>query len=209
MRTPSKLYQLTMVLMTFFELSCAQSTQPMLVGGCDGCEGIFEYRGRTLSAVDTLPDFESAESKIRISGTIYESDGVTPADGVILYVYQTNEAGIYPSNGDEKDWSKIHGHIRGWIKTGKDGRYTFYTQKPGTYASLSAHIHPTILEPNGRYYWIDNYLFEGDPLLRPEQLNPKAPVGGVGGVVKLERMGDLWIAERDIVLGKNVAGYEL
>lgn len=206
----SKIYQLTLVLMTCFELSCAQSTSPLLVGGCDGCEGIFEYKGRILSAVDTLPDFESAEIKVRISGTIYQPDGVTPAEGVILYVYQTNAAGIYPSHGDEKDWSKTHGHIRGWIKTGKDGHYTFFTQKPGAYDTrpVAAHIHPTILEPNGKYYWIENYLFEDDPLLTPEQRNPKAPVGGPGGVLKLERMGDLWVADRDIVLGKNVKGYE-
>jgi protocatechuate 3,4-dioxygenase beta subunit len=162
-----------------------------------------------LNAVDTLPGFQDADTKIRVTGVIYKPDGVTPAEGVILYIYQTNKEGIYPSRGNEKDWAKRHGYIRGWMKTDHTGRYTFYTMKPGTYPSRSdaAHIHPTILEPDGRYYWVDEYLFEGDPLITPRQRSSEAPVGGTSGILKLKRVGRLWVGERNFILGRNVKGY--
>ncbi len=162
-----------------------------------------------MSPVDTLPGFEAAATKIKVTGIIYQPDVLTPAEDVILYVYQTNAEGVYPTKGGEKDWSKRHGYIRGWVKTGKDGRYTFYTMKPGTYPSRSdaAHIHPILLEPNGRYYWVDEYLFEGDTLLTPVQLSPEAPVGGSSGILRLRREGDLLVGERDFILGRNVPGY--
>lgn len=189
--------------------SCAQTSDPRLVGACEGCEAIFEYGERQLNAVDTLPGFDATASKIKISGVIYQPDGTTPAEGVVLYVYHTNEEGVYPTRGGETDWSRRHGYIRGWIKTGKDGRYTLYTRKPGTYPSRTdaAHIHPTILEPNGKYYWVDEYLFEGDPLLTVEQSSPESPVGGTSGILRLRAEDGLLVGERDFILGRNVMGY--
>lgn len=209
MNTKLIFHRLTVFLMSVTGYCCAQPSEPRLVGTCEGCEAIFEWGGKQLNAVDTLPGFEAASQKIRISGVIYQPDGVTPAEGVILYVYHTNEEGVYPTRGGESDWARRHGYIRGWVKTGKDGRYTFYTRKPGTYPSRTdaAHIHPTILEPDGKYYWVDEYLFEGDPLLSPEQISPAAPVGGSGGVLRLRREGGLLVGERNFILGRNVKGY--
>lgn len=209
MNTRKAFYLITFFLVGVSGCSCAQTNKHQLIGTCEGCEAVFEYGEKPLSPVDTLPGFEAASAKIKVTGVIYQPDGLTPAEGVILYVYQTNAEGVYPTRGGEKDWSKRHGYIRGWIKTGKDGRYTFYTLKPGTYPSRSdaAHIHPTLLEPNGRYYWVDDYLFEGDPLLTPVQLSPEAPVGGSSGVLRLRREGDLLVGERDFILGRNVLGY--
>ncbi|MDH4069829.1 MAG: intradiol ring-cleavage dioxygenase [Ignavibacteria bacterium] len=181
-----------------------------LMGGpCEGCEAVFEYGDRTLAPVDTLPDFHDEGPKIRISGTIYRPDGTTPAAGVILYVYHTDQGGIYPRKEGDTGWARRHGYIRGWVKTGKDGRYTFYTLKPGTYPSRNApaHIHPTILEPDGKYYWITDFYFNDDPLLSGEQRSPRAPRGGTVGVLKLEEENGLLVGYRDIVLGRNVPGY--
>lgn len=210
MNTWKAFYLITLFLVGMAGYSCAQTNKHQLISTCEGCEAIFEYGEKQLSPIDTLPGFETAATKIKVTGVIYQPDGVTPAEGVILYVYQTNAEGVYPTKGGEKDWSKRHGYIRGWIKTGKNGRYTFYTLKPGTYPSRTgaAHIHPTILEPSGKYYWVDEYLFEGDPLLTSEQLSPKAPVGGSPGVLRLRMEGDLLVGERNFVLGKNVSGYE-
>lgn len=205
------LYTLTILTLgTLVHSSCAQGNKPKLIGRCEGCEAIFEYGDKELTNADTLPGFEEAATKIKITGTIYQPDGKTPAGGVILYVYHTNEVGIYPTKGGEKDWSARHGYIRGWMKTAGDGRYTFYTLKPGTYPSRTdpAHIHPTILEPNGKYYWVDEYLFEGDLLLTKQHLSAEAPVGGSSGILRLKKEGDLLVGERDFVLGRNVSGYE-
>jgi len=202
--------------LTLLLSSCANSqnrneSNVRLVGGpCEGCEAIFEYGDKKLSSIDTLPDFNDKGLKIRVTGTIYQNDGKTPTEGVILYIYHTDQNGIYATKGRETGWGKRHGYIRGWVKTGKDGRYTFYTLKPGTYPSRSspAHIHPMILEPNGKYYWLGSYHFEGDPLLTDKEISPESPRGGNSGLLSLRKEGNLWVGERDIILGKNVPDYE-
>jgi len=209
----NKLNIFTIVLISFAITCCAQQknnvVKKQLLGTCEGCEAIFEYGSRLLSAVDTLPDFGLEGVKIKITGTIFQPDGKTPTSDVILYVYHTNEGGIYENKNNATNWERRHGFIRGWIKTDKEGKYTFYTLKPGVYPNRSApaHIHITVLEPNGNYYWIEDYYFEGDPLLSSNEINPKNPRGGSSGFLNLKREGNIWVGKRDIVLGKNVADH--
>lgn len=187
------------------------SPQNKLVGGpCEGCEAIFEFGDAKLTSSVTLIDFNEPGPRMEISGTVYKSDGQTPAKDVILYVYHTNQKGIYPTRGNEKGWARRHGYIRGWLKTGADGRYTFYTLKPGTYPSGTepAHIHITILEPDGKYYWIDSYYFSDDPLLSEKDKQTSTVRGGGSGVLYLKEENNLLIGTRNIILGKNVPGYE-
>jgi protocatechuate 3,4-dioxygenase beta subunit len=183
---------------------------PKLVGGtCEGCEAVFEFGDEQLSSIDTLPDFKDNGLKIKLTGTIFLSDGKSPAKDVILYIYHTDQDGIYPTKGNETGWAKRHGYIRGWIKTEQDGQYNFYTLKPGTYPNRSApaHIHPVILEPEGKYYWIEEFLFEDDPLLVKGESIKISPRCGDGYILTLKKDGDVWIGERNIILGKNVPGY--
>jgi protocatechuate 3,4-dioxygenase beta subunit len=202
--------------LTVLLFSCAISQnrnngKTRLVGeSCEGCEAIFEYGDKKLSPVDTLPDFNDKGLKIKVTGTIYQNDGKTPAEDVILYIYHTDQNGIYATRGGETGWGKRHGYIRGWVKTGKDGRYTFYTLKPGTYPSgrIPAHIHPTILEPNGKYYWLGSYHFEDDSLLTEKEISPESPRGDISGLLSLRKEGELWVGKRDIILGKNVPDYD-
>jgi protocatechuate 3,4-dioxygenase, beta subunit len=125
--------------------ACSQTNRKdKVVGGrCEGCEAALEYGSRKLNSVDTLPDFNDKGPRMLVTGTIYKPDGKTPASDVILYVYHTNQEGIYPKRGGERDWSQRHGYIRGWIKTGKDGRYSFYTLRPAAYPGreIPEHIH--------------------------------------------------------------------
>lgn len=178
----------------------------MVGGPCEGCEAVFEYGSRTLSPVDTLPGFKTTTPRIKLTGTIYKQDGKTPAPGVILYIYHTNRKGVYPTRGDEKGWARRHGYIRGWIRTNADGMYTFYTFKPGSYSNNPAHIHPIILEPGGRYYYIDEYRFRDDEKI--SNIEQYIDNRGGSGIMELVDAGNLWIARRDIVLGRNVDGYE-
>lgn len=197
----------TVLLSSFANPQGQSRSNARLVGGpCEGCEAVFEYGDRKLSPVDTLPDFGDKGIKTKITGTIYQKDGKTPAEGVIVYIYHTDQNGIYATKGGETGWGKRHGYIRGWVKTGKNGKYTFYTLKPGAYPDRSspAHIHPTILEPNGRYYWLGSYHFEGDSLLTEKEISPKLPRGGTSGLLSLREEGALWVGDRDIILGKNV-----
>lgn len=188
-----------------------QEVNPKLVGApCEGCEAIFEYGDKNLTSTDTLPDFHKEGVKIKVEGTIYKVDGKTPAENVILYVYHTNQEGVYAPKEDSKGWGKRHGYNRSWVKTNKNGRYAFYTLKPAAYPNRSepAHIHYTILEPNGKYYWLGSCHFKGDSLLTNNEINPDSPRGGSSGLLTLRKEGNLLVGKRDIVLGENIPGYE-
>ncbi len=185
----------------------ALQAQGTLIGRCEGCEAVFEYGDRDLSSSLRLPAYNSANEQIRVSGTVYEPDGVTPATGVILYVYHTNDSGVYPVRGSEEGWARRHGYIRGWLQTDSEGKYTFFTSKPGSYGSEPAHIHLTVLEPDGKYYWLPSYLFEGDLNINASTRNNPKPRGGSSGILQLKEKDGLLSGRRDIVLGKNVRGY--
>lgn len=127
-----------------------QDSKVHVGGSCEGCEAIYEspVPFEQLKNVDTLPDFNERGPKLEISGIIYQNDGKTPAKDVVLYVYHTDQKGVYPTKGDEKGWAKRHGYLRGWVKTDQNGFYKFYTLLPASYPNSKApkHIHPTIKE---------------------------------------------------------------
>ncbi len=200
--------KLIFILLGIFVHGLAFSQGKLVGGPCQGCEAVLDYGNRDLSPTDTLPEFEDSEPKIKVTGTIYEKDGVTPAEGAILFIHHTNREGVYPKRGGEEGWERKYGYIHGWIKTGADGKYTFYTFKPRAYGGLPAHIHPIILEPNGKYYWLGSFLFEDDPQLTEEHKNPKLPRGGSNGILSLKKENGIWVGRRDFVLGKNISDYE-
>lgn len=180
-----------------------------LVGGpCEGCEAIHEFGKKVLTSVDTLPKFNRTEPKLKISGTVFKKDGRTPASGVVLYIYHTNREGLYEKKGSEKGWGRRHGHIRGWVKTGIDGRYTFYTFRPAAYPNGKEpeHIHLTVKEPNINEYYIDDILFDDDPFLTPDKRRKRKNRGG-SGIVSTKRKQDIYYIERDIILGLNIPDY--
>lgn len=213
MEFKGKTFQLTLVLSLIVFASCNAQTNnksnPLVGGGCEGCEAIFEYGNKKLTSIDTLPDFERTEPKLKLTGTVFEKDGKTPAANVILYIYHTDRNGVYATKGNEKGWAERHGYIRGWIKTGKSGKYTFYTFRPAAYPKRSGpeHIHITVKEPNKNEYYIDDYLFDDDPLLTQETRKERKNRGGSGIIKPKEKNGILMI-ERNIILGQNIPNYE-
>ncbi|HEX7845865.1 MAG TPA: hypothetical protein VF476_08715 [Chitinophagaceae bacterium] len=179
-------------------------------GGCEGCEAIYEnpIPFDQLNEVDTLSDFNTPGPKLVVSGIIYQNDDKTPAADVILYFYHTDQTGVYPTTGNEKGWAKRHGYLRGWIKTDKNGFYKFYTLVPASYPNSTnpKHIHPIVKEKGKTEYWIDEFVFDDDPLLPKEERNRSKPVGG-SGVLKTVLKDGVLYAERNIILGLNVSGY--
>ncbi len=202
---------LSIFLLTFtFCQAQTESTKNQIVGGpCEGCEAIYEYGNKNLTSVDTLPNFKENEPKLKITGTVYQNDGKTPAENVILYIYHTNRKGIYEKKGNETGWAKRHGFIRGWVKTGKDGKYTFYTFRPASYPGrqLPEHIHITVKEPEKSEYYIDDFVFDDDPLLTKSERDRKKNRGG-SGLVKPIMKGGISTIERDLFLGLNIPNYE-
>jgi protocatechuate 3,4-dioxygenase, beta subunit len=205
------------VLLTGSLQSCAQSSQQepkstkKVGGSCEGCEAIYEspIPLEQLSFWDTLPDYNDHGQKLHLSGVVYQSNGRTPAPDVVLYIYHTDQKGVYPTRGDEKGWGKRHGLIRGWIKTNDKGEYAFYTLRPSAYPNGQAeeHIHVIVKEPDKNSYWIDEYVFADDPLLTKEMKGRLSNRGG-SGVLQPKQQGNILVARRDIILGKNVPDYQ-
>lgn len=197
--------------------SCKQKTassqQPaakIVGGGCEGCEAIYEspVPFEQLTATDTLPCFFEQGPKLRIEGTVYHPDGKTPAPGIILYVYHTGLNGLYENRGATTGWTVRHGIHRGWMKTDNQGRYRFYTCMPAPYpnAKIPAHIHPTVKEPGVNEYFLDDFVFDNDPLLNAEE-RKKMPNRGGNGILKTRMEKGMLVAERNLILGKNIPGY--
>ncbi|MEP5104403.1 MAG: intradiol ring-cleavage dioxygenase [Ekhidna sp.] len=195
---------------TFLILLAYLSGHTQTGGPCEGCEAALEYNPETITNMDTLPGFSSNEPRLKISGIVYQKDGRTPAAGVIVYIYHTNRSGIYPGIKGSGTWPRRHGKHRGWIKTNKDGRYTFYTFRPASYPNRQApeHIHLTVKEPNKIPYYLDDYFFDNDPLLTTAERRSQRNRGG-SGIVKTDKIKDGIIQiKRDIILGLNIPNYE-
>lgn len=191
------------------EATRASSTINGKIGGpCEGCEAIYEYGDKALTSTDTLPFYREREPKLKLSGTVFQKDGKTPAEGVILYIYHTNRAGIYETRGNETGWGRRHGRIRGWVKTGSNGQYVFYTFRPGAYPGRREpeHIHITVKEPGKNEYYLDDYLFDDDPLLTSEKRKGASGRGG-SGIVRPEPEEGGYTIRRDIILGANIPSY--
>lgn len=185
---------------------------PDVVGGPCGplCGGIYEYpKDQALSNTDSLPDFANdTTKKLLITGTIYDIDG-KPAKDVIYYIYHSDDTGLYPRKGDEKGADSVHGYIRGWIKTMNDGRYAFYTRRPGLDIANKnrAHIHCIVKEPSYNEYALSDLVFPDDPWQLEVEKNTKQTDNG--GMVKFLPSSDtsLLICERNIYLGRNIFNY--
>jgi len=193
--------------------SCvAQSKSQKKVGGpCQDCEALLDYKllNITPKSIDTLPGFRENEPKLKITGTVFQKDGKTPADNIILYIYQTDRYGIYQPSENPFGWEKTHGQYRAWLKTGKDGKFSFYTFRPAPYPKVQEpeHIHIYVKEPNTIPYYIDSYLFESDTKLTSEKKQSQKNRGG-SGIVSLKMEHDIWTANRHIILGLNIPEYE-
>ena len=182
-----------------------------LVGGpCDGCELMFVGMPTDIKNVDTSAGWHEAGQKLLITGTIYKLDGKTPAPDVVVYYWQTDNNGYYsPKDGMEEEATR-HGHIRGWIKTGADGKYSIYTIRPAPYPdnTMPAHIHTSIKEPDiANEYYIDEFIFIGDTLIAPSFIKYPPEKRGGSGIMQVSTSGKLQIANHDIILGLNVPNY--
>jgi len=139
-----------------------------------------------------------------ITGTICGVDGKTPLEGATLSIYHTDASGNYSPNsavgGDNR-----RTRLRGKMLTGRDGRYEFRTIRPASYPNSTnpAHIHAYVAAPGFQEYWIDNYLFEGDPFITDDMRRRLNGDGKFFSILKVDRGSDgLWRGSRDIQIEK-------
>ena len=172
---------------------------------CEGCEGALEADPATLTNAARIgPGIDMGEPLV-IDGIVYQNNGKAPAAGVIIYAYQTNADGLYGNGSPKTESSRRHGRLRGWVKTGADGRYHFDTIKPAPYPNdtIPAHIHLTVLEPGKRPYWIDDIVFDGEFGVTDAYRRSVTNQGGNGIVRAIRRPNQHWHVQRDIVLERH------
>lgn len=210
----TKSFQVISLLLLFAFTSCGQkqntNSDVPVGGGCDGCELMYEDMPEKILATDTSAGWNEEGQKLLVTGTIYNFEGKIPAPNVIVYYWQTDNNGYYSSTEGMNEKVKSHGHIRGWIKSDENGKYSIYTIRPAPYPSLDmpAHIHLSIKEPDiGNEYYPDDINFDDDELLIPYfKKYPQENRCG-SGVVRVLLKDDLQIAEHNIVLGLNIPNY--
>ncbi|MGJ8592968.1 MAG: hypothetical protein ACSHXF_10490 [Aquaticitalea sp.] len=164
---------------------------------------LYDYSEQQLNNTDTIPDFATKQDKLMITGTIFQSDGLTPAKDVILYISQPDEDGDYElkMNNDKR-----YVHHRGWVKTDADGRYTFYTFVPGNFIQYRElkHIHPVIKEPGKEEYALNAFLFENDPFLS-KSCRKRLAKKGMDTILVLEKKDNIFVATKNIILESDIA----
>ena len=157
-----------------------------------------------VTSVTTIADKDEPGEPLVLRGTVYAPDKATAVPGVLLYVYHTNTAGIYPKRGNEAGNGRRHGYLRGWVISDENGEFEVRTIRPGTYPSRSepAHIHMTVKEPGRAEYWIDNILFEGDPLITQKVLDRRTGRGGPAIVTPSRDPSGRLVIHRDVILAE-------
>lgn len=156
--------------------------------------GEFFYIGMpdTINSVDTSAGWHQQGQRLLITGTIFKPDGRTPAPDVILYYYHTNIQGLYANKKGLDSRVVRHGYIRGWVKSDTNGHYSIYTVRPAPYPgrNFEAHIHPAIKEPGiDKEYYIDEFVFDDDPLLTSEKRKRLENRGAAASYVFLKKTG--------------------
>lgn len=160
------------------------------LGGCSNDPVLAENVG-PLSWMSQITDKSEQGEPMIITGTIFGLDGTTPLKAATLSVYHTDAKGNYSPNsavgGDNRTT-----RLRGKMLTGVDGKYEFRSIRPASYpnSTVTAHVHAYIAAEGIREYWIDNYVFEGDPFMSDAERQRLAQAGKFSSLIKLTRGSD-------------------
>lgn len=147
-----------------------------------------------LSHIISIADKNEPGERLHINGFVMKSDGKTPYANVLLYAYHTNEKGIYPKNGTETGIHKWHGYLHSWGKTNTLGEFEIRSIRPAQYPSrtIPAHIHMGVKQPNGKMAYINDILFDDDPLVKDKNED---------GVISLKKnKSGVWEGTRRILI---------
>jgi protocatechuate 3,4-dioxygenase beta subunit len=165
----------------------------------DNPEGPFYIPGapfRNRLAPNNLPG-----ERLRISGRVYSAPGCEPLADAVVDVWHASTNGFYYGLEATRPLTPEEYLLRGRIRTGADGRYSFDTILPGNYRVSETwvrprHIHYKISHPTRQSLTTQLY-FEGDPHNRTDPM-VKAPLIihlnrrlGAGGAAAYEGTFDI------------------
>lgn len=110
-------------------------------------------------------------SLIHVAGRVLDEDG-RPVRGAIVEMWQANAAGRYFHPNDRRHAPLDPNFIgNGRCRTDEEGRYAFFTIKPGAYPVPESgrwwrppHIHFSVLGPGSLSRLVTQMYFPGDPL---------------------------------------------
>ncbi len=191
------------------QIELKSERKKLVGGGCDGCELMYVGMPKNIKSIDTSAGWSEKGQKLLTTGTVYKLGGKIPAPNVIIYYWQTDNNGYYSPKDGKDEQAKRHGHIRGWVKSDENGKYSIYTIRPAPYPNddMPAHIHTSIKEPNIEdEYYIDEFVFDDDILLTGKKRKALENRGG-SGVLRVLIDKDYQLAEHNIILGLNIPNY--
>lgn len=127
---------------------------------------------------------EPLGERIVVTGRVIDEDG-RPIPDTLVEVWQANAAGRYIHRNDQHD-APLDPNFRGSGRcvTDSDGRYRFYSVKPGAYpwgnhpnAWRPNHIHFSLFGPSLVTRLVTQMYFPGDPLLDLDPIYLGVPEG--------------------------------
>ena len=157
------------------------------------------------ASIATLSGPKEPGELLHVTGRVFAPDGVTPAAGVLLYVYQTDAGGRY------NRWPAKAPKLRGWMRTGPDGGYEYRTIRPGAYPGgrIAAHVHTQMWGAGVPPQYGTDLLFEGDPHLSQDERRRSAAAGRFAFIRPVERDAQgVWRAVHDIRLKSSGDRFE-
>lgn len=154
-----------------------------------------------LSWQTVLTPKDEPGEPLLVSGRIFGPDGKTPAAGLTLYVYHTDNRGLYSE--EDGDGREPNPRLKGWMRTDAEGRYEFRTIKPMPYPGSTnrRHVHAKVYGAGRAEQWVDTFMFADDPLVPPGVHAQFAGFGKFTPLMVSQRGGDgLTRCARDIRL---------
>ena len=127
---------------------------------------------------------EPLGERIIVTGRVMGEDG-RPLPDTLLEIWQANACGRYVHKTDQHDAPLDPNFLgSGRCVTDSEGRYRFYTIKPGAYpwgnhhnAWRPNHIHFSLFGPTFLTRLVTQMYFPGDPLLELDPIYLSAPAG--------------------------------
>ena len=141
-------------------------------------------RPRVLTSRARIAPAGEPGTPLVVHGRVFKPDGRTPAPGICVFAYHTDNTGLYA----ERSAGPHVWRLRGWTETDADGRFQFDTIRPAPYPqrTQAAHIH-FALEGAGVPRFSGGLVFADDPLVTAEDRRKSNEQGMFGEVCTVER----------------------
>lgn len=161
-------------------------------------ERVQQSRPAALSSSARIAPATEPGTPLVIHGRALVADGRTPLAGAVVFAYHTDRNGLYDRPGTTHSW-----RLRGWAKTGADGRFEFTTIRPGAYpgATIAEHVHFTVFTASGERYHGGELNFADDKFVSASERAASEREGEFGHVRTVRKEGNVEHVDFSLRLG--------